>query len=47
MKRYDLYLKYVEILRQIHVSSKNNVCAAHTITLFAVLLNVSGSQSVK
>ena len=44
MKRYDLYLKYVEILRQIHVHSKNNVSAAHTITLFAVLLNWTNEQ---
>ena len=44
MKRYDLYLKYVEILCKIHVHSKNHVSAAHTIKLFAFLLNWTSEQ---
>lgn len=39
MERYDIYVKYVEILRQIHKSSGNLVCAAHTLKLHAQLLN--------
>lgn len=39
LERYDIYVKYVEILRQIHLISKNLVCAAHTLKLHAQLLN--------
>lgn len=38
MKRYDIYVKYVEILRKIHKSNKNPVCAANTLKLHAELL---------
>jgi dedicator of cytokinesis protein 1 len=41
MNRNDLYLKYVDYLRKIHINAKNNVCAAHTLTLHAALLNWS------
>jgi hypothetical protein len=41
MNRNDLYLKYIDYLRKIHVNSKNNVCAAHTLIQHASLLNWS------
>ncbi len=41
MKRYDLYVKYVEVLRRIHKAAGNQVCAAHTLQLHARLLNWS------
>lgn len=39
MERYDIYVKYVKILRNIHQTSRNLVCAAHTLKLHAQLLN--------
>ena len=40
LKRYDIYVKYVEILRKIHKMSKNPICAAYTLKLHAELLFV-------
>ena len=40
LKRYDIYVRYVETLRQIHKACKKPVCAAYTLKLHAVLLNV-------
>lgn len=37
-------MKYVEILRQIHINSKNLVCAAHTLKLHAQLLTWTSEQ---
>ena len=44
MERYDIYVKYVEILRRIHKASGNQVCAAHTLKLHAQLLNWTGEK---
>ena len=44
MERYDIYVKYVKILRAIHKNSRNLVCAAHTLKLHAQLLNWSCEQ---
>ena len=38
LKRFDLYVKYVELLRKIHKKTKNSVCAAYTLKLHAELL---------
>jgi dedicator of cytokinesis protein 1 len=38
MRRWDIYVKYVEILRKIHKACKNAVCAANTLKLHAELL---------
>jgi len=44
MIRYDLYVKYVEVLRRIHKATGNQVCAAHTLQLHAKLLNWSTNR---
>jgi hypothetical protein len=38
LKRYDIYVKYVEMLRKIHKSLNNPVCSAYTLKLHAELL---------
>ena len=38
LKRYDLYVQYVEVLRKIHKAAKNSVCSAYALKLHAELL---------
>ena len=47
LERYDIYVKYVEILRKIHINANNLVCAAHTLKLHAQLLNWTNDQIQK
>lgn len=41
MNRNDLYLKYNDYLRKIHINTQNSVCAAHTLMQHASLLTWS------